>query len=146
MVLILVEHPMRVSPSGRWRRISNPEWYSIPTRVRISSLAPGYSPDTGQINYIISFMGRYKRNNVKDLKHESYRILCRCICIEGNADVCKQSAPLGGRGRRTSRKNFCPDQCPVSSAGTFRAAEYGSAGRGFESYTGYKNLAQLDRA
>ena len=57
-------------------------------------------------------MGRCKRNNLKDLKHESYEILCRCICIEGNADVCKQSAPLGGRGRRITRKNFCPDQCP----------------------------------
>lgn len=116
MVLILAEHPMRVSPSGRWRRISNPEWYSIiPARVRISSLAPGYSPDTGQINCITSFMGRYKRNNVKDLEHESNGTLCRCICKEGNTDVCKQCASSGGRGWRITRKNFCPDQCPVSS-------------------------------
>lgn len=81
--------------------------------VRLPLWVLGYSSGTGLINHFINFIGRYKRNNLKDLKHESYGIFCRCICIEGNADVCKQSAPSGGRGRRITRKNFCPNHAEI---------------------------------
>ena len=49
-------------------------------------------------------------------------LFCRCIYNEGNADVCKESAPSGGRGRRTTRKNICPDHTPVAQLDLERVA------------------------